>query len=133
VTASVDSERTPPPGDRFLGWKTVKSLTGFSRTTAWRRQKAGDFPTPRQISPGRVGWLESEVNAWQASRAPRSESELPAFRVAEREEEAKALAASTPQRRGAPNAAPRPQPADPIPRAKPKRGSGDEAQRAFEF
>lgn len=132
MTASVDSERTLPPGDRFLGWKTVKSLTGFSRTTAWRRQKAGDFPTPRQISPGRVGWLESEVNAWQASRAPRSESELPAFPAAA-PEEAKALATTAPQRRDASNPAPRAKPADPLPRGKPKRRPVDESQRAFEF
>jgi predicted DNA-binding transcriptional regulator AlpA len=56
--------------DRLLPWKTVKDLTGLSRTTAWRLQKAGDFPVPVSISPGRVGWRESEVAAWSASRTP---------------------------------------------------------------
>jgi predicted DNA-binding transcriptional regulator AlpA len=58
--------------ERLLPWRKVKDLTGLSRTTAWRLQKAGDFPFPVAISPGRVGWRESELTAWQASRGPRS-------------------------------------------------------------
>lgn len=60
------------PDDRLLPWPKVRDLTGISRTTAWRLQKAGDFPLPVVISPGRVGWRESEVQAWKASRAPRA-------------------------------------------------------------
>lgn len=56
--------------DRFLPWKTVKDVTGLSRTTAWRLQKRGEFPLPVSISPGRVGWRESEIAAWSASRRP---------------------------------------------------------------
>lgn len=67
------------PEDRLLSWRKVKDVTGLSRTTAWRRQKAGDFPLAVQISPGRIGWWESELTAWKASRAPRSQSDLPAF------------------------------------------------------
>jgi predicted DNA-binding transcriptional regulator AlpA len=54
--------------DRLLPWKHVRELTGLSRTTVWRRQKAGDFPAPVVISPGRVGWRESEIVAWASSR-----------------------------------------------------------------
>jgi predicted DNA-binding transcriptional regulator AlpA len=67
MTFDVDITRTH---DRLLPWKTVKDLTGLSRTTAWRLQKAGDFPLPVGISPGRVGWRESEISAWSASRRP---------------------------------------------------------------
>ncbi len=67
------------PGDRLLSWRKVKDITGLSRTTTWRRQKAGDFPLAVQISPGRVGWWESELRAWTTSRAPRSSSSLPAL------------------------------------------------------
>jgi predicted DNA-binding transcriptional regulator AlpA len=63
--------------DRLLPWPKVKDITGLSRTTAWRLQKAGDFPLPVVISPGRVGWRESELEAWKASRAPRLASALP--------------------------------------------------------
>lgn len=70
----VPPEAVAQADDRFLPWKKVKDLTGLSRTTAWRLQKAGDFPVPVAISPGRVGWRESELSAWQASRGPRSAS-----------------------------------------------------------
>jgi predicted DNA-binding transcriptional regulator AlpA len=66
---TFDAE-APRLHDRLLPWRTVKDLTGLSRTTAWRLQKAGDFPLPVAISPGRVGWRESEVAAWSASRMP---------------------------------------------------------------
>ena len=72
----VPPETITQADDRFLPWKKVKDLTGLSRTTAWRLQKAGDFPVPVAISPGRVGWRESELSAWQASRGPRSASPL---------------------------------------------------------
>lgn len=64
--------------DRLLPWPRVKDITGLSRTTAWRLQKAGDFPPPVVISPGRVGWRESELQAWKASRAPRAMTAKPA-------------------------------------------------------
>jgi predicted DNA-binding transcriptional regulator AlpA len=66
---TFDAE-APRLHDRLLPWRTVKDLTGLSRTTAWRLQKAGDFPLPVAISPGRVGWRESEIAAWSASRTP---------------------------------------------------------------
>ena len=55
--------------DRTLSFKRVRELTDLSRTTVWRMQKVGQFPLPIQISPGRVGWLESEVLAWRQGRA----------------------------------------------------------------
>jgi predicted DNA-binding transcriptional regulator AlpA len=58
--------------DRLLPWKRIREITGLSRTTVWRRQKAGDFPAPVVISPGRVGWRESEIAAWASSRRIRS-------------------------------------------------------------
>lgn len=58
--------------ERFLPWSHVRELAGFSRTTAWRLQQAGDFPKPVRISPGRVGWRQSEIDAWQASRSSQS-------------------------------------------------------------
>lgn len=63
------------PEGRFLPWREVKALTGLSRTTAWRLQKAGDFPQPYVISPGRVGYLQAEVEAWRASRRHRGAGE----------------------------------------------------------
>jgi prophage regulatory protein len=60
-------------GDRLLPWRTVKELTGISRTTAWRLQNAGAFPRPLVISPGRIAWRESDVSAWKAALTPRNQ------------------------------------------------------------
>jgi prophage regulatory protein len=54
--------------DRLLPWSRVQDITGLSRTTAWRMQRSGDFPAPVPVSPGRVGWSESELTAWKAAR-----------------------------------------------------------------
>lgn len=72
---SLSSRRSGPggPADRLLSWSKVREITDLSRSTAWRRQRAGDFPHAVQISPGRVGWWESEVNAWKLSRSPTPE------------------------------------------------------------
>lgn len=71
------------PEDRLLPWERVRDIAGISRTTAWRMQRSGDFPTPVPVSPGRVGWWESELTAWKATRgaakplAPPSRPRLP--------------------------------------------------------
>lgn len=57
------------PAGRYLNWKEVARRTSLSRTTAWRLQRRDEFPRPYPISPGRVGHLECEVEAWMASRA----------------------------------------------------------------
>ena len=50
--------------DRMLREREVRTATGLSRTTRWRLERAGQFPRKRRISPGAVGWLESEIMAW---------------------------------------------------------------------
>lgn len=54
--------------DRFLSWPQVQALAGISRATAWRLQKAGEFPAPIKLSPNRVGWCAQELAAWFAYR-----------------------------------------------------------------
>lgn len=73
------------PDGAYLSWKQVQPRVGISRTTAWRLQKAGEFPKPYVISKGRVGYREREVEAWKASRGhraaepdPPAPAELPA-------------------------------------------------------
>lgn len=62
--------------DRLLTRAQVKERTGLGSTTLWRFEREGRFPPRRQIGPGRVGWLESEVAAWM-ERLPAVESEAP--------------------------------------------------------
>lgn len=52
--------------DRFLREEEVVAVTSLSRATIWRLVKAERFPQPVTITPGRVGWRESAIAAWQA-------------------------------------------------------------------
>jgi prophage regulatory protein len=54
--------------NNFISERTVCELTGLSRTTIWRLQREGSFPIRRALSPGKVAWLESEVEQWIESR-----------------------------------------------------------------
>jgi len=56
------------PSPRFLAPLVVTDRTSLSRTTLWRMVRAGKFPKPISISPGRVAWSEAEVNAWMVAR-----------------------------------------------------------------
>ena len=48
--------------DRMLRPPEVMSVMGWSRTTLWRRVRAGAFPPPVELGPNSIGWLESWVN-----------------------------------------------------------------------
>jgi prophage regulatory protein len=54
---------------RVLTLKEVAERTSLPRTTIWRRRRADDFPEPIQLSPGRIGWPEEEIDGWLAERA----------------------------------------------------------------
>jgi|SoiMethySBSTD1v2_1073268.scaffolds.fasta_scaffold410301_2 prophage regulatory protein len=54
----------PTAADRFLAKPEVLRIAGFSAATLWREVQAGRFPAPIPISANRVGFLESEVQAW---------------------------------------------------------------------
>ena len=49
----------------------VTTLTGLSKTTLWRRVRAGEFPPALRLGgPGSraVGWRRSEVEEWLRER-----------------------------------------------------------------
>lgn len=48
--------------------KDVVAATGLCYTTIYNLEKAGNFPARRQLSPGRVAWLRTEVGNWLQSR-----------------------------------------------------------------
>ena len=52
---------------RFLRLPEVKRVTGFGRSTIYDKMKEG-FPKPVPLSGGAVGWAESEIAEWQATR-----------------------------------------------------------------
>jgi hypothetical protein len=70
---------TPPridePSDRFVIETEVcgdpratsghrKGILPYHRTTVYRKVRAGTFPAPIQLSPGRKGWWLSTIRAW---------------------------------------------------------------------
>lgn len=55
--------------ERCIRLPIVSNRVGLSPTSIWRLEKRGQFPKRRQLSPGCVGWLESEINAWLESRS----------------------------------------------------------------
>ncbi len=52
---------------RILREHEVARLTGRSRVSRWRDEKAGKFPRRVRIGPNAVGWFEDEILEWQES------------------------------------------------------------------
>jgi prophage regulatory protein len=57
-----------------LRWPALQPLVGVSRTTWWRMVRAGQAPAPVRLSQSCVGWPESAIKAFQASRASKMEA-----------------------------------------------------------
>lgn len=55
---------------KVLSAKAVAAKTSLSIPHIRRATKEGNFPQPVQLSEARMGWLESDVDAWieQATR-----------------------------------------------------------------
>jgi len=58
---------------RIIRTEEVTKKTGLSRTTLWRRERAGHFPPRRDLGGGMVGWLEADVDEWLESRPYKTE------------------------------------------------------------
>lgn len=54
--------------DRFIDIRTVCQDINRCRSGVYALIKAGEFPRPRKLGIRRVGWLQSEVEAWILSR-----------------------------------------------------------------
>lgn len=46
----------------------VERVTGLPRSTIYEKMAKGEFPKPIRLSPRAVGWLETEILAWQKAR-----------------------------------------------------------------
>ena len=53
---------------RMLDLKELTQFVRLSRSTVYRRVRAGTFPAPIQTSERRIAWLIDEVIAWQQVR-----------------------------------------------------------------
>lgn len=54
--------------DIYLRVKQVKERTGLSRATIYNMMKSGTFPMKTALGARAIGWLESEILLWMASR-----------------------------------------------------------------
>ena len=54
--------------ERVIRRKELLALIGVSFATQWRMEKVGLFPARRSLGNASVGWLLSEVEAWQKGR-----------------------------------------------------------------
>jgi prophage regulatory protein len=62
--------RATTSGKRVLSQQAVLARVPVSRTTLWRMERAGLFPRRIQVSTNRVGWIETDVDAWLEGRKP---------------------------------------------------------------
>lgn len=59
---------TNETGTRWLRIAEVVEAVGLSRATVYRLIESDGFPKPVKLSPKRVAWLRSEVEAWLETR-----------------------------------------------------------------
>jgi prophage regulatory protein len=58
--------------DAILRVDAVIARTGLSRVSIWRKVRTGQFPAPIELSANSIGWPESDIAKWQASRPRRT-------------------------------------------------------------
>jgi prophage regulatory protein len=56
------------PNERALRLRQVCQLTGLGRSMIYQMQAEGRFPHHIKLGERAVGWLESEVRDWLATR-----------------------------------------------------------------
>ena len=53
---------------KVLRTRDVTDVTGLSRVTIWRLERAGDFPERIRLGQNSVGWFQDEIEAWLINR-----------------------------------------------------------------
>jgi len=55
---------------KVLRLHDVMAIVGVRKTTIYSWVKRGEFPAPVRLGARAVGWRESEIGDWLASRIP---------------------------------------------------------------
>ena len=58
----------PPEDERIITTAELAAMVPLDRSTIYRMVRAGHFPAPIQLTPARVGWRLSAINAWLVAR-----------------------------------------------------------------
>ena len=53
---------------KILSNKEVRSRIPYSSVQIWRKENAGEFPRRVKLGANRIGWIESEIENWIASK-----------------------------------------------------------------
>jgi prophage regulatory protein len=61
-------KQSQPPTERVIREAECRQLTGICRTTRYMMEKEGRFPARRKLGGRSVGWLLSEISAWQMNQ-----------------------------------------------------------------
>lgn len=56
------------PDTGFVRQRLLLRFVPFSKSTLWRRVKAGEFPAPVKLSTGITAWKAEEVRSWISVR-----------------------------------------------------------------
>jgi prophage regulatory protein len=62
--SQANSEEAAEPALVLLSKAQVLKKVPVTGPTLWAWVRAGKFPKPRDISPNKTVWVESEVDAW---------------------------------------------------------------------
>ena len=57
---------------RAIRIKEVIQKVSLSQSTIYAMIAKGKFPKPFELTPGRVAWIETDIDAWLAEKAGRS-------------------------------------------------------------
>jgi len=68
IEPSLNQTAPDSSRDNILRLPDVKARTGLSRSSIYAYIKDGKFPQHIALGERSVGWYESEVDAWVASR-----------------------------------------------------------------
>lgn len=55
-------------GEKIIKMNEVQKLTSLSRSTIWRLEKSGHFPSKIQLAEKAIGWIEGDIQRWIQSR-----------------------------------------------------------------
>lgn len=66
--------------DNILRLPAVEAQVGLAKSTIYARVREGTFPRPVNLGGRAVGWTQSEISEWLASRVEESRSRHAACR-----------------------------------------------------
>lgn len=53
---------------KFLRLKQVQELVPWSRSTIYRKEKAGEFPKSISLGPNSRAWISEQIEDWMKQR-----------------------------------------------------------------